>query len=512
MRWTVLVCILGFSMGEEIQDMEFRRKVASVVRDETALWQQGMVELRAENFQLRKSLSELRSYVEELASSCDQRKAEGGHPSELKIRNSRVENGVKNGVIIRKASTIASGTIFTRIDRSSIETAGISTANMSATNIFWRGIDVMKLVLRNSCQEWYESGQHISGTYQIQLKATGEVIPMYCDMDLLGGGWSLMERTLQGSSELLVAGEGASFHLNMLGSAGVPGEAKVSDRDIKALMVNGGSMLWKNLDTGTHKVFYFNEDFINEWNSTYRYNDNPRLWYEWLNEADCTWYSVNGHKNNLHFSDWNDLDIYGDAFGNETNIRSEEDLPSPPWNEYSPTLDSSGDPQYWRFHVTSSSYNLQANFNFEFYFRESALRPDFNSTTRGCNDTVALTLTSSTYEEGTWTPDTNIGFASVSFATYTKIGRLVTASFRATTNVGPGDVSQASAITGFPYAGSSGKDFRGQATVEGHSESIYGLFSGNSMTLFPWSDNVLLTRNDISSKVIFGQVTYEADS
>ena len=60
---------------------------------------------------------------------------------------------------------------------------------------------------------------------------------------------------------------------------------------------------------------------------------------------------------------------------------------------------------------------------------------------------------SNNVETGTWTPTTNIGFASVAEAKYIKIGKFVQADVSATYNAGPGDSSQASAFGGLPFSG-----------------------------------------------------------
>ena len=85
------------------------------------------------------------------------------------------------------------------------------------------------------------------------------------------------------------------------------------------------------------------------------------------------------------------------------------------------------------------------------------------------------------YEEGTFTPDTNIGFASV-VGEYVKVGSMVHFAIQGTFNAGPGDTSQASAITGLPFSASPG-DQLCEVYVVAYDEHVIGQVGGTAIGL-----------------------------
>jgi len=119
---------------------------------------------------------------------------------------------------------------------------------------------------------------------------------------------------------------------------------------------------------------------------------------------------------------------------------------------------------------------------------------------------------SNTVETGTWTPTTNIGFASITEAKYIKIGKFVQADVSATYNAGPGDSSQASSFGGLPFSGDADcESISFNVLVVGHNEPIYSEVSGTGGSMKSRTDNVALTRSQIGSRVLKATFTYTTD-
>ena len=113
------------------------------------------------------------------------------------------------------------------------------------------------------------------------------------------------------------------------------------------------------------------------------------------------------------------------------------------------------------------------------------------------------------YEEGTFTPTTNIGFSSV-VGEYVKVGNLVHFAIQATFNAGPGDASQASSISGLPFSGSP-SDQLATVNVATHSEHVIAKVGGTGVSLVARDDQVPLTRGQIGSKNFQLTGTYHID-
>ena len=119
---------------------------------------------------------------------------------------------------------------------------------------------------------------------------------------------------------------------------------------------------------------------------------------------------------------------------------------------------------------------------------------------------------SNNVETGTWTPTTNIGFASVAEAKYIKIGKFVQADVSATYNAGPGDSSQASSFGGLPFSGDNDcESISFNVLVEGHNEPIYSEVSGTGGSMRSRTDNVPLTRSQLGNKTLKATFTYTTD-
>ena len=119
---------------------------------------------------------------------------------------------------------------------------------------------------------------------------------------------------------------------------------------------------------------------------------------------------------------------------------------------------------------------------------------------------------SNTVETGTWTPTTNIGFASISEAKYIKIGKFVQADVTATYNAGPGDSSQASSFGGLPFSADPDcESISFNVRVFGHNEPIFSEVGGTGGSVKSRTDDVPLTRSQIGSRNLKATFTFTTD-
>ena len=124
----------------------------------------------------------------------------------------------------------------------------------------------------------------------------------------------------------------------------------------------------------------------------------------------------------------------------------------------------------------------------------------------GNNDTASNVLDD--YEEGTWTPSTNIGYASITSATYTKVGNMVTVQMNVTTNAGPGDVSQATSVSGLPFSTSVSSQISFNTEIYGLNQDIFCEISGTSFNTVDRANNTAITRGEYGNKVHRITITY----
>ena len=116
------------------------------------------------------------------------------------------------------------------------------------------------------------------------------------------------------------------------------------------------------------------------------------------------------------------------------------------------------------------------------------------------------------YEEGTWTPTTNIGYATIYSAIYVKIGRLVFAHMNVVTNTGPGDVAQATTVSGLPFSAKSSADqVSNNNIIVGLNQDVYAQISGTSFAQRDRADNVIVTRGEYGNKTHRCSIVYYTD-
>ena len=113
----------------------------------------------------------------------------------------------------------------------------------------------------------------------------------------------------------------------------------------------------------------------------------------------------------------------------------------------------------------------------------------------------------SDYEEGTWTPTTNIGYSSAT-GTYVKIGNVVHIAMNASTNAGPGDNSQATSVSGLPYSASPGDQISGSTFITGLNQNLYLEIGGSSFSIRDNANNTSITRGEYGSAVHRCSATY----
>jgi len=104
------------------------------------------------------------------------------------------------------------------------------------------------------------------------------------------------------------------------------------------------------------------------------------------------------------------------------------------------------------------------------------------------------------YEEGTWTPSTNIGFNSITDASYVKVGKLVFVNLSAQTNTGPGDVSQATSVSGLPFACRTGNAVSNSVIIEGLNQDVYAEIAGNSYSQIDKDNGTPITRGEFGQQ------------
>ena len=145
----------------------------------------------------------------------------------------------------------------------------------------------------------------------------------------------------------------------------------------------------------------------------------------------------------------------------------------------------------------------------------SSIKFDVDATVRGRFTSDGLCFGSDTaaanalddYEEGTWTPTSNVGSITVATAHYVKIGSLVMAQAYVTFPSMSGSATVE--LNGFPFSTVNSTDFH-TAAVNSNANlntQLCGQFVGTQM-LFATENNAKANVNQMSSKFVVVSVTY----
>ena len=183
---------------------------------------------------------------------------------------------------------------------------------------------------------------------------TGTSYDVHCDMTTESGGWSLLEKAQAGSSAL--ATSGVAQAPSSLQSPTTTGDATVGEAALTSFCASGCELLWKLQDTpSNYQHLRFTSHFFAHWTYNKRYDSHSSSsrWFEL--SSGGSWYTINGHVNNVHFSTYSDGTSYGD-----TGWTS-------PWLTGYQTCTSAPSTQcYFYWHTHSSN---QAGHNYLLYFK-----------------------------------------------------------------------------------------------------------------------------------------------
>lgn len=186
--------------------------------------------------------------------------------------------------------------------------------------------------IQKSCKKILEvTPSSSSGVYQIQPIPEESPFSVYCDMTTDDGGWTLVEKDYGGSATVPVSSVNDTNTSILLDQTWSTAEGKFADSKFKAIWLSGDrELLWRK-STGENVKMRFSTDFINNhWFSNFTYSKRPAegVIQEFYRYSDNTWYGINGHSNNWHFSN------YSDSI-------------SPPYSTYRMAKDQNDNNTYW---------------------------------------------------------------------------------------------------------------------------------------------------------------------
>ena len=180
-----------------------------------------------------------------------------------------------------------------------------------------------------SCKTIMDAGaSQGDGLYWIDPDADGSDAPFqaFCNMTLDGGGWILAEKDHGGSNGVPHSSTNDYNLNNLLDESWSTSEGKFADARMKKIWLAGErELLWQE-QSGPYIKMRFSDSFISStWSTNLDYRNRPSgVFQEYFRYSNSTWYAINGHYNNWHFSNYND-NMGSSPFSGDRSARDQND-------------------------------------------------------------------------------------------------------------------------------------------------------------------------------------------